>query len=68
MQYIVNEQGMVQIPLEDWKNMQMRYKKLHQKVRVMTGIQQGLKEVHDSIALGKPLQKLDDFLSELQKE
>jgi hypothetical protein len=68
MQYTINEQGMVQIPLQDWKTMQTRYKKLQQKVRVMTGIKHGLQEVQEARATGKPLQTLADFLSEFRTE
>ena len=67
VQYLVDGNGnksSVLIPVPVWNDMNDKYSKLLKKVRVLTGIQNGLKEVADAKKSGKKLQSLNDFLNE----
>lgn len=67
LQYMVDEKGdktSVLVPLKTWEKLHIDYSRLQKKLKVLTGIQQGLKEVKDARFSGKKLQTLQDFLSE----
>lgn len=67
LQYMIDEKGdktSVLVPLKTWEKLHTDYSRLQKKLKVLTGIQQGLKEVKDARFSGKKLQTLQDFLSE----
>jgi hypothetical protein len=67
LKYIVDENGdktSVLVPLKTWEKINQDYSKLQNKLNVLTGIKEGLTEVHDAKKSGKKLQTLKDFLRE----
>jgi hypothetical protein len=67
LKYIVDDKGdktSVLIPLKTWEKINQDYTKLQNKLKVMTSIKEGLKEVKDAGKSGRKLQTLKDFLSE----
>ncbi len=67
VKYMVDEKGektSVLVPIKTWEKMQQDYSKLHNKLKVLTGIKQGLQEVKQAKKDGKQLQTLKDFLRE----
>lgn len=67
LQYIIDENGnksTILVPIKQWEDIHRKYSKLLKKVKVLTGIQQGLAEVEDARKSGKSLQSLTDFLNE----
>ena len=67
LQYMVDENGdktSVLIPLKTWEKINQDYAKLQNKLRVLTGINEGLAEIHEAKKSGKKLQALKDFLRE----
>jgi len=67
LKYIIDDKGQktsVLVPVKTWDELNENLKKLNKKLTILTGIQQGLKEVSESKAKGKNLQTLADFLSE----
>jgi len=67
LKYIVDDKGdktSVLIPLKTWEKINQDYTKLQNKLKVMTSIKEGMKEVRDAAKSGKKLQTLKDFLSE----
>lgn len=67
IQFIIDNEGhkkSVIVPYKQWEELNQRYKKLHNKVQILTGIQEALKEVANSRKTGKQLQSLSDFLDE----
>jgi len=70
LKYIVDEKGhksSVLIPIEQWDDINKKYNKLLNKIRVMTSIKNGLEEVHTAKKSGKKLQTLKDFLNESRR-
>ena len=64
---MVDENGnktSVLVPLKTWEKINEDYSKLQNKLKVLTGIKEGLAEVHDAKKSGKKLQTLKDFLRE----
>jgi len=67
LKYIVDENGektSVLVPLKTWEKINQDYYKLQNKLKVLTGIKEGLAEVRDAKKSGKKLQTLKDFLRE----
>lgn len=65
--YIVDEKGKktsVLVPLKTWEKITTDYSQLQNKLRVLTGIKDGLNEIKDAKRSGKKLQTLKDFLRE----
>ena len=67
LNYLVDENGdktSVLVPIKTWEKIHHEHTLLQNKLRVLTGIKTGLKEVAGSKRSGKGLQTLKDFLSE----
>ena len=67
IQYCTDSKGnkiAVIIPVEDWENLNARYKLLQDKVRIFTGIQEAVKEVKKARRNGMKLQTLTEFINE----
>lgn len=67
LKYIVDNAGhksTVLVPIEQWKELNDKYTKLVNKVKVLTSIEKGLAEVKSARANGKKLQTLKEFLRE----
>jgi hypothetical protein len=67
LKYIVDDKGhktSVLVPVKTWNQLNDKYQKLTKKLSVLTGIQNGLKEVLEGKKSGKSLQTLSDFLNE----
>ena len=58
------EKTSVLVPLKTWEKINQDYSKLQNKLKVLTGIKEGLAEVRESKKSGKNLQTLKDFLRE----
>jgi hypothetical protein len=54
----------VSVPIEEWKRRNARIRRLQVKVRILTGIHNGLLEVKAARQSGQKLQKLSDFIHE----
>jgi len=67
IQYIIDNDGhkkSVIVPFKQWEELNQRYEKLSNKVQILTGLQQAIKEVKNSRKTGEKLQTLADFLNE----
>ncbi len=67
IQFIIDNEGhkkSVIVPYKQWEELNQRYEKLNNKVQVLTGIQEAMKEVAQARKTGKKLQTLTDFLNE----
>lgn len=67
LKYMVDENGdktSVLVPIKTWDKINADYSKLQNKLKVLTGIKEGLAEVRDAKKSGKKLQTLKDFLLE----
>jgi phage shock protein A len=67
IQFIIDQEGhkkSVIVPYKQWEELNQRYEKLHNKVKILTGIQDAMKEIEQARKTGKKLQTLTDFLSE----
>jgi len=67
VKYIVDEKGektSVLVPVRTWEKMNEDYQKLQNKLKVITGIKNGINEVKEAKRSGKKLQTLNDFLHE----
>jgi hypothetical protein len=67
LKYMIDENGdktSVLVPLKTWEKINQDYSKLQNKLKVLTGIKEGLAEVRDAKKSGKKLQTLKDFLRE----
>ena len=67
LRYMVDENGdktSVLVPLKTWEKINQDYLKLQNKLKVLTGIKEGLTEVVEAKKSGKKLQTLKDFLRE----
>ncbi len=67
IQYIIDNDGhkkSVIVPFKQWEEMNQRYQKLNNKVQILTGITEAMKEVKQSRKSGKKLQTLRNFLDE----
>jgi hypothetical protein len=67
LKYMVDEKGdktSVVVPLKTWEKMNQDYIKLRNKLKLFTGIREGLIEVKLAKKSGKKLQTLKEFLGE----
>ena len=67
IQFIIDQEGhkkSVIVPYKQWEDLNQRYEKLHNKIKILTGIQDAMNEVEQARKTGKKLQTLTDFLSE----
>ena len=67
LKYIIDDKGdktSVLVPVKTWEKINQEYAKLQNKLRVMTSIKEGMKEVKEAGKSGKKLQTLKDFLSD----
>jgi hypothetical protein len=67
IQFIIDNEGhkkSVIVPFKQWEEMNQRYEKLNNKVQVLTGVQEAMKEVAQARKTGKKLPTLTDFLNE----
>lgn len=67
LKYIIDENGAktsVLVPIKTWEKINNEYTLLQNKLKVLTGIKDGLKEVEQGRKSGKKLQMLKEFLGE----
>ena len=67
LKYMVDEKGdktSVLVPLKTWEKINIEYVRLQNKLKLLTGITEGIKEVSEAGKSGKKLQTLKDFLRE----
>ncbi len=67
LKYMVDEKGdktSVLVPIKTWEKINQEYTKLQNKLKVFTGIKEGLSEIKEARKSGKKLQTLKDFLRE----
>ena len=67
LQYIVDTKGAKQsvlVPISKWNEINEKYALLLNKVKVMTEIKNGFKEIKADNKTGKKLQTLNAFLNE----
>ena len=67
LQYIVDTKGAKQsvlVPISKWNEINEKYALLLNKVKVMTEIKNGFKEIKAANKAGKKLQTLNAFLNE----
>lgn len=67
LKYIVDDKGHKQsvlVPVKTWTDLNEKYAKLTKKLSILTGIEDGLKEIEEAKRSGKQLQSLSDFLNE----
>jgi hypothetical protein len=67
MEYIVDSRGMktsVIIPFKKWEKINTDFKKLQNKLDVLTSIQNGIEEIKESKLKNKKLKTLSEFLNE----
>ncbi|HEV8083578.1 MAG TPA: hypothetical protein VGP55_10270 [Chitinophagaceae bacterium] len=65
LKYMVDENGdktSVLVPLKTWEKINQDYSKLQNKLKVLTEIKDGLREVEDAKKSRKKLETLKDFL------
>ena len=65
LKYMVDEKGektSVLVPLKTWEKINNEYVKLQNKLKLLTGITEGIKEVNEARKSGQKLQPLKDFL------
>ena len=67
VQFVIDNKGhkkSVIVPYKEWEELNQKYEKLNNKVQILTGIQDALKEVDQAKKTGKKLPTLTDFLNE----
>jgi hypothetical protein len=67
LKYMVDKNGertSVLVPLKTWLRLNNENTNLQNKIKVLTGIEEGFAEVREARKSGKKLQTLKDFLSE----
>lgn len=67
VKYLIDENGdktSVLVSLKTWERINQDYNKLQNKLKVLTGIKEGLNEIKKARKSGRKLQTLKDFLSE----
>ena len=67
LKYMVDENGdktSVLVPFKTWERLNNDYSNLQNKIKVLTGIKEGINEVHQAKKSGKKLQTLKDHLNE----
>ena len=67
IQYITDEKGekhAVVIPFKQWEKFELEHRLLVNKMKVMTTVREGIRDVKDSSKNRKKLQSLAEFLNE----
>jgi uncharacterized short protein YbdD (DUF466 family) len=67
LKYMIDDKGMktsVLVPLSQWNKLQDDYKRLQNKLQVLTGIKSALQEVNRAQKTGKKLNTLKEFIDE----
>ncbi len=67
LKYMIDEKGdktSVLVPLKTWERINQDYTKLQNKLKVLTGIKEGINEVKEARKSGEKLQTLKEFLRE----
>lgn len=67
LKYMVDENGdktSVLVPFKTWERLNNDYSNLQNKIKVLTGIKEGINEVNQAKKSGKKLQTLKDYLNE----
>ena len=67
IQFLTDNKGRktsVIIPYSDWEEINIKYKKLLNKVHILTSIKESLLEIKHSKRTGNKLKLLSDFLNE----
>ena len=67
LKYMVDEKGdktSVLVPIKTWEKINQDHSILQNKLKVLTGIKEGLAEIREAKKNGKKLQTLKDFLRE----
>lgn len=67
LKYMVDENGektSVLVPLKTWEKINRDYSRLQNKLKVLTGIKEGISDFHAARKSGKKLQSLEEFLRE----
>jgi hypothetical protein len=67
LQYMVDDKGQktsVLVPIKTWEKMTHEHSLLESKIKILTGIKDGLNEVREAKKAGTKLQTLKEFLSE----
>ena len=62
------EKTSVMVPLKTWERINTEYSRLQNKIRVFTGINEGLAEIKVAKKTGRKLQNLKDFLRESKRQ
>lgn len=52
------------VPYDEWTKLTGKVKRLENKLKVFSGIRDGISEVNQSRRTGKQLQRLSDFIDE----
>ena len=52
------------VPYEDWAKMNERLKALQNKLKIFSGIREGIQEVKEARKTGRELQNLADFIND----
>jgi hypothetical protein len=68
MQYVLNDKGQktsVLVPYKDWEKLNTSISQLQEKLEILTGIGDGLKEIRSEKKNGKKLKTLTQVLNEL---
>ena len=71
IKYMIDANGektSVMVPLKTWERINAEYSKLQNKIRVFTGINEGLAEIKVAKKTGRKLQNLKDFLRESKRQ
>ena len=67
LKYMIDDKEMktsVLVPLSQWNKLQDDYKRLQNKLQVLTGIKSALQEVNRAQKTGKKLKTLKEFIDE----
>ena len=67
IQFIIDQEGhkkSVIVPYKQWEELNRQYEQLNNKVKILTGIQDAMKEVEQARQTGRKLPTLTDFLNE----
>lgn len=58
------EKSSILMPYDEWTRLNNKVKRLEAKLKVFSGIRDGMSEVREAAAGGKKLQSLSDFVNE----
>lgn len=68
MQVVLDKQGRkasVLVPFKQWEKLNADFTKLQNKLNVLIGIQQGLREIKEAKRTGKKMKTLTEALNEI---